>query len=200
MASAEAIALAGGPVIDMVYGRVDAGKCPAEGNLPDALAPWKGEDSAATHLRRVFFRMGFSDQEIVALSGAHTLGRAFAERSGTTFNGYGSAKGTAYTNGSCPARADGAEGVGMVGGRSWTKNWLKFDNSYFKDSSKSGLLWLSTDNALTQDASFAPHFEKYAKDERAFFVDYCAAHKKLSELGSKWAVPGGVRIGASSRL
>lgn len=27
--------------------------------------------------------MGFNDQEIVALSGAHTLGRAFKERSGT---------------------------------------------------------------------------------------------------------------------
>ena len=28
------------------------------------------------------FRMGFNDQEIVALSGAHTLGRCHADRSG----------------------------------------------------------------------------------------------------------------------
>lgn len=28
------------------------------------------------HLRNVFYRMGFGDQEIVALSGAHTIGRA----------------------------------------------------------------------------------------------------------------------------
>jgi L-ascorbate peroxidase len=30
------------------------------------------------------------------------------------------------------ARADGEEGVGMAGGKSWTKQWLKFDNSYFQ--------------------------------------------------------------------
>ena len=29
------------------------------------------------HLRNVFYRMGFGDEGIVALSGAHTLGRAF---------------------------------------------------------------------------------------------------------------------------
>ena len=26
---------------------------------------------------------------------------------------------------------DGGKGVGMAGGRAWTKNWLSFDNSYF---------------------------------------------------------------------
>jgi len=30
----------------------------------------------------VFYRQGFNDQEIVALSGAHTVGRAHADRSG----------------------------------------------------------------------------------------------------------------------
>jgi L-ascorbate peroxidase len=38
--------------------------------------------SPAEHLREVFYRMGLSDKEIVALSGAHTLGRARPERSG----------------------------------------------------------------------------------------------------------------------
>ena len=33
--------------------------------------------------------MGFDDEDIVALSGAHTLGRAFKERSGVVENGYG---------------------------------------------------------------------------------------------------------------
>lgn len=39
-------------------------------------------NSMADHLRGIFHRMGLSDQEIVALSGAHTLGRARPERSG----------------------------------------------------------------------------------------------------------------------
>ena len=33
--------------------------------------------------------MGFTDEEIVALSGAHTIGRAFKERSGACPFGYG---------------------------------------------------------------------------------------------------------------
>jgi L-ascorbate peroxidase len=87
LASATAIAHAGGPAIPMRYGRVDApseAQCPPSGRLPDAVAPFGGgAPDAATHLRAVFHRMGFDDGEIVALSGAHTIGRAFKERSGT---------------------------------------------------------------------------------------------------------------------
>jgi hypothetical protein len=35
----------------------------------------------------------------------------------------------------CPmavVRADGTPGVGMAGGKSWTSNWLTFDNNYFQ--------------------------------------------------------------------
>ena len=60
--------------------------------------------------------MDFNDQEIVALSGAHTLGRAKKTRSG-----FG-ADVTKYTE----------KGPGKPGGSSWTPEWLKFDNSYFK--------------------------------------------------------------------
>jgi L-ascorbate peroxidase len=95
LASATSVAHAGGPVIPMRYGRVDApteAQCPESGRLPDAAAPFGGDTpmaapDAATHLRKVFYRMGFNDAEIVALSGAHTIGRAFKERSGTTPHG-----------------------------------------------------------------------------------------------------------------
>jgi len=35
-------------------------------------------------LREIFYRMGFDDWEIVALSGAHALGRCHTDRSGFT--------------------------------------------------------------------------------------------------------------------
>ena len=67
----------GGPDIEWKGGRtdfVDDSKLPPRGRLPDGA---QGSD----HLRHVFCRMGFSDQEIVALSGAHNLGRCHSDRS-----------------------------------------------------------------------------------------------------------------------
>ena len=86
LAGATAVEVAGGPSICMKYGRRDApgpeSETP-EGNLPAGGAPWpKGAAGAAAHLRDVFGRMGLDDGEIVALSGAHTLGRAKPSRSG----------------------------------------------------------------------------------------------------------------------
>jgi L-ascorbate peroxidase len=202
LAGATAVETAGGPKIPMRYGRVDVTgpeQCPKEGNLPDAEAPFgDGSRDAASHLRAVFGRMGFDDREIVALSGAHTVGRAFAERSGTSAFGYGAKRATRYTGG-CPfaPRKDGREGLGMPGGQSWTRRWLAFDNAYFRkeyvDEPKD-LLWLSTDEALHTDPGFAPHFRRYAESQDAFFEDFAAAFAKLSERGARFRPACGVRL------
>ncbi|KAL9261245.1 L-ascorbate peroxidase 3-like protein [Drosera capensis] len=147
LAGVVAVEITGGPTIDFVPGRKDSKISPKEGRLPDAK-------QGAPHLRDIFYRMGLSDKDIVALSGGHTLGRAHPERSGF----------------------DGA----------WTNEPLKFDNSYFVELLKGeseGLLQLPTDKALLEDPAFRPFVELYAMDEEAFFKDYAASHKKLSELG-----------------
>ena len=44
-----------------------------------------------------------------------------------------------------------------MGGSSWTKDWLKFDNSYFKmlkEQDDEDLLVLETDAVLITDAKF----------------------------------------------
>lgn len=66
-----------GPAIPFRPGRKDRdiAYCTPDGRLPDAS---QGHD----HLRAIFGRMGFNDQEIVALSGAHALGRCHTDRSG----------------------------------------------------------------------------------------------------------------------
>uniref|UniRef100_A0ACD5UBN5 Uncharacterized protein n=1 Tax=Avena sativa TaxID=4498 RepID=A0ACD5UBN5_AVESA len=171
LASATAIEEAGGPKLPMKYGRVDVTgpeQCPPEGKLPDA-----GPKAPADHLRAVFYRMGLDDKEIVALSGAHTLGRSRPERSG-----WGKPE-TKYTK----------NGPGAPGGQSWTAEWLKFDNSYFKEIKEKrdqDLLVLPTDAALFEDPTFKDYAEKYAADQEAFFEDYAEAHAKLSSLGAKF--------------
>lgn len=66
-----------GPIIPYRPGRADrdVSFCTPDGRLPDA-------SKGAPHLRDIFYRMGFNDQEIVALSGAHALGRCHTDRSG----------------------------------------------------------------------------------------------------------------------
>jgi cytochrome c peroxidase len=67
----------GGPRVPWRPGRIDgvAAQATPDGRLPDGA---KGAD----HIRAIFGRMGFNDQEIVALVGAHALGRCHRDRSG----------------------------------------------------------------------------------------------------------------------
>eukprot|EP00898_Chlorokybus_atmophyticus_P001384 jgi/Chlat1/2246/Chrsp17S02562 len=184
MAGAVAIEVAGGPAIDMKYGRVDTtsdADCPESGRLPDADPKTTGRGEPAEHLRNVFYRMGLNDQDIVALSGAHTMGRVRQDRSG-----FG-VKETKYTK----------DGPGIKGGQSWTPEWLVFDNSYFvevKEKRDADLVVLPTDAALFEDDGFKQYAEKYAVDQEAFFKDYAVSHKKLSELGAKWNPEDGFSI------
>ncbi len=147
LAGVVAVEVTGGPTVDFVPGRKDSQVSPREGRLPDAK---KGSQ----HLRDVFYRMGLSDKEIVALSGGHTLGKAHPERSG--FDG-------AWTE--QPLKFDNSYFLELLKGES------------------EGLLQLPTDKCLLEDPSFRSYVELYAKDEDAFFKDYAESHKKLSELG-----------------
>ena len=78
-ASYIAIEEMGGPYIKFSGGRSDEKKkslCPMNGRLPAA-------EGDAKHVRLIFNRMGFNDQEIVVLiGGGHVLGRCHKDRSG----------------------------------------------------------------------------------------------------------------------
>ncbi|KAG5407685.1 hypothetical protein IGI04_013804 [Brassica rapa subsp. trilocularis] len=147
LAGVVAVEVTGGPEISFQPGRKDSNVCPREGRLPDAKKDFQ-------HLRDVFYRMGLSDKDIVALSGGHTLGRAHPERSG--FDGPWTQE---------PLKFDNSYFVELLKGES------------------EGLLKLPSDKTLLEDPEFRRYVELYAKDEDAFFRDYAESHKKLSELG-----------------
>mmetsp|Transcript_126113 Transcript_126113/g.228912 ORF Transcript_126113/g.228912 Transcript_126113/m.228912 type:complete len:306 (+) Transcript_126113:78-995(+) len=187
LASVTGIEVEGGPKIPMKYGRVDGvptEKQPPPFGLPDAFP-----SDPVAHLKFVFYKYNMDDKDIVTLSGAHTLGRAFKDRSGTVAEGQFGPY-TEYTKRGCPMMSNSV----TAGGRSWTKNWTKFDNSYFTDMAKEdpACVAFPTDKCLMTAPEFKPYFDEFAKDQNAFFEAYKVSHKKLAELGCKFDPPEGI--------
>eukprot|EP01116_Phalansterium_solitarium_P019833 TRINITY_DN5682_c0_g1_i1.p1 TRINITY_DN5682_c0_g1~~TRINITY_DN5682_c0_g1_i1.p1 ORF type:complete len:420 (+),score=156.48 TRINITY_DN5682_c0_g1_i1:103-1362(+) len=191
IAGVVAIEFLGGPKVPFNFGRVDfpdARLCPANGRLPDAL---KG----ASHLREVFgVRMGFSDREIVALSGAHTLGRCHRVRSG--FDGPWTSK---------PLSFDNEYFRNLVNLRWRKREWNGPEQ--FEDVETGKLMMLPSDMALVHDPKFREFVELYAKDEALWFKDFSVAFAKLISLGCpastnpfQSAPPSGERDAASAEF
>ena len=164
-----------GPKIPWRAGRTDSAQptTVADGRLPGAD---KGCPKATIgHVRDIFGRMGFNDREMVALIGAHALGRCHLNASGSW--GPWTRAETTFSN----------EYFRLLLEEKWTvkkthegKPWtgpVQFE------SPDGALMMLPADIALIQDSEFRKYVELYAKDEAVFFKDFAAAFGKLMELG-----------------
>nr|XP_043636230.1 L-ascorbate peroxidase, cytosolic-like [Erigeron canadensis] len=148
LAGIVAVESTGGPPITFHPGRLDIDAPPPDGRLP---VPSMGPDQ----LRNAFIKtMGLNDQDIVALSGGHTLGSAHKDRSGVD--------GSWTTN-------------PLVFDNSYFKELLAGE--------KAGLIQLPSDKALLADPVFRPLVEKFAADNNAFFQAFAESFMKLNELG-----------------
>ncbi|CEQ42548.1 SPOSA6832_04352 [Sporobolomyces salmonicolor] len=157
----------GGPKVAWKPGRtdfVDDSKCPPRGRLPDGA-------QAADHLRFIFYRMGFNDQEIVALSGAHALGRCHADRSG--FEGPWTISPTRFST----------QYFKMLTKFKWDKKTWEGPVQYKNEDLGEELMMLPTDLALIEDPAFRKWVDLYAADRDKFFEDFAAVFGKLIELG-----------------
>jgi len=155
----------GGPSISWRSGRVDAvsgAACPPNGRLPDA-------DKKEKHIRDIFYRMGFDDREIVALIGAHSLGRCHTKNSG--YDGPWTRSPTTFSNLFFKELLD----------QKWTQK--KWSGPLQYEDSSGELMMLPADLALLQDSSFRKYVEMYAKDDKLFAQDFAKAFTKLTELG-----------------
>ena len=165
-----------GPAIPWRPGRQDreVAACTPDGRLPDG-------SKEQSHLRAIFGRMGFDDREIVALSGAHALGRCHPDRSG--FDGPWDFSPTTMTN----------EYFKLLINEKW--EWKKWNGpKQYTDATTKTLMMLPTDMALIKDKAFKPHAERYAKDEQIFFNEFRDVMVKLLELGVPFTNAEGDRM------
>ncbi|KAL8773145.1 MAG: hypothetical protein Q9209_001821 [Squamulea sp. 1 TL-2023] len=154
-----------GPIIPWRPGRTDrdVSMCTPDGRLPDGA-------KEQSHLRAIFGRMGFDDREIVALSGAHALGRCHTDRSG--FDGPWSFSPTVMSN----------DYYRLLLSEKW--NFRKWDGpKQYQDLKSKSLMMLPTDMALIKDGDFKKHVERYAADNQVFFDEFRDVLVKLFELG-----------------
>lgn len=173
-----AIETMGGPTIPFSYGRVDEmdpSTVTPDGRLPDADKGDGPGKKTQKGLRDVFYRMGFGDREIVALSGAHALGRCHADASGYV----GPWSGT-------PLLFNNSYFV-LLKGLEWTPDDQKAKFQYRDPSGN--LMMLPSDIALIEDPKFKKYVLEYAKDQKVFFEDFSKAFEKLETLGTKGLTP-----------
>ena len=119
--------------------------------------------------------MGFSDREIVALSGAHALGRCHPDASG--YDGPWTPTPTTLNNGY----------YSLLLNVEWTPR--AWDGPFqYEDPSKK-LMMLPSDLLLLTDKKFLKYTKQYATDNARFFKDFAAAFQKLEENGCSGLTP-----------
>ena len=171
-----AIEEAGGPAVPFRLGRSDVpdgSTSPPDGRLPDAD---KGSlPKTTSHIRDVFQRMGFNDRELVALSGAHALGRCHTDASG--YWGPWTNAETTMSN----------EYFRLLVEEEWTvkktHNGKKWTGPEQYEDKTGTLMMLPSDVALIQDPALAKIVLEFAKDEDVFFKEFSKSFERLLELG-----------------
>jgi len=188
LAGCVAIENMGGPSIAWRPGRPDSAKPTTvpDGRLPNADM---GSKNATTqHVRDIFYRMGFNDREIVALLGAHSIGRCHTNASG--YWGPWTYAESTFSN----------EFFRLLLTEKWsakkTHNGKPWKGPMQYESPDGKIMMLPADMVMIQDPEFRKISELYAANEELFFKDFSAAFGKLMELGVDFsACPHGAKKG-----
>ncbi|RCK64546.1 putative heme-binding peroxidase [Candida viswanathii] len=127
--------------------------------------------------------MGFSDQETVALVGAHAVGRCHKKFSG--WEGKWTPNPLRFSN----------EFYKVLLNETWLQETLADTGRTQYFNADRSLIMLNTDMELLRDGKYRKWVEIYAEDRERYFEDFAAAFGKLLELGIKRDSRGVVQIG-----
>lgn len=192
-ATRDLVKMVGGPFYPVRLGRKDS----TESDAARVSASLPTPSMTMDQIIEKFTSKGFTVKEMVALTGAHTIGfthcKEFIHR---------------IYNFSKTSDADPMMHPKLVQGlRSVCQNYTKdssmaafndvrspgkFDNVYYQNVMK-GLGLLTSDSILAVDPRTKPIVELYANDQQAFFKDFAAAMEKLSVFRVKTGNKGEVR-------
>lgn len=195
LATRDLVSMIGGPFYLVRLGRKDALASTAAsvaGNLPHT-------NMTVDQLIANFAQKGFSVQELVALSGAHTVGFSHCSEFATRIYGYGGGGQARHDPSMNPHFAAALQKACASYGKDPTIAAFndvmtpgKFDNMYYQNLLR-GLGLLASDYALAADPRTRPYVQLYAANQTAFFADFAHAMEKLSVFGIKAGHKGEVR-------
>ncbi|KAG4926342.1 hypothetical protein AAZX31_19G012400 [Glycine max] len=187
-ATRDLLTMLGGPFFPVFLGRRDGRTSLASAvssHLPTPSMP-------ISQITQLFAKRGFTVEEFVALSGAHTVGFSHCSEFVTNLsNNTSSSYNPRYAQGLQKACADYKTNPTLsVFNDIMTPN--KFDNAYFQNLPK-GLGVLKSDHGLYGDPSTRPFVETFAKDQNRFFQVFARAMHKLSLLNVQTGRKGEIR-------
>ncbi|KAK9130104.1 hypothetical protein Sjap_010591 [Stephania japonica] len=183
MAARDAVFLSGGPNWEVKLGRKDS----LTASQDDANSIMPSPRANASALINLFNRFNLSVQDLVALSGSHSIGngRCFSIVF-RLYNQSGTGKPDPAMDPDFRSKLDRLcpnGGDGNVTG-DLDKTPRVFDNQYFKDL-VGGRGFLNSDQSLySGDERSREYVDKYSRDEGLFFEDFVEGMLKMGDLQS----------------
>uniref|UniRef100_A0A0C9S9C5 peroxidase n=1 Tax=Wollemia nobilis TaxID=56998 RepID=A0A0C9S9C5_9CONI len=188
LAGRDSVHLSKGPYFQIPTGRKDSLNYFLGNNItPDMLA---GPTSTIDVLLKPFLQQRLSAIDLVALTGAHTVGTAHC---------------SAFNGSLFPALAERLSqgfGQGLLQicqtpqSNSLTVNDMKtpfvFDNKYFTNL-VAGQVLFNSDNALLANSESKKAVEEFASDQEEFFEQFAESYIKMSMLNVKTGSEGNIR-------
>ncbi|XP_054822855.1 peroxidase 31-like [Prosopis cineraria] len=192
-AARDLVVIVGGPFYEVRLGRRDG----LESKAKDAEGKYPKPTMTLSKIISIFASKGFSLQEMVALSGAHTIG--FSHCSQFSYRIFNFSKTSAsdpamnsmYVEGLKKLCANASKDPGMSAFND-VMTPGKFDNMYYRNLQR-GLGLLATDTALWLDKRTKSFVDLYAANQNKFFQDFANAMIKVSNLDIKTGNQGEIR-------